>query len=133
MKLRRSLLALSLASLAACGKSRDCQRFADLNVEHADAIEGVIVADFERFSALTKERLGREPPPRVREAALRGASQWRETLTDPLLAQTCTADWPEEKLATIKPCLEHETPETYALCVLDGLEVPLLGRDSEES
>lgn len=127
----RPLLIVLAASIGACGKSRDCQRFADRNVEHADAIEAAIVADYERFAELAEDRMGRAPPPRVRKAALSSAVQWRETLTDPLLAQTCIADWPESKMRTLAPCLGLEDPDAYAACVLEGIGVPLLAKRLE--
>lgn len=131
MRTRALSIMLFVASLAACGKSRECQQFADRNVEHADAIEGAIMADYERFARLAQRELGRAPPPRVRAAAAKSAAQWRDTLTDPLLAQTCTADWPQTQLSRLTPCLEHEDAQRYATCVLDGMDVPRLADDGE--
>ncbi len=117
---------LAAAANSGCGKSSVCDQIAARNEAEPEAIESVIMDDYARFAAITEAELGRSPPSRVERAARASAKQWRETLTDPGLRQTCVSDWRDERVARLALCLDLPDAADYGACLLAGLEIPLM-------
>lgn len=132
MNLRRSVsfVLVVLGPLSTgCGKSSTCRQLAVRNENASQAIHDYIIADYEGFADYTEKQMGRRPPKRVGDSASDSARQWQATLTDPQFAQDCVTEMDDAQVERIALCLDQREDAAYASCILEALEVPMLGHE----